>query len=208
MPRTNRHIRNFRGSRTGRHRPSKELNVRENIIQKISNNLYDPHWNYWNNKLLKMIEINQDAHGRRGNHRRFGLFYAGKAWFIPWMDATEACDFTILQLHSGVAEGDLIKITANLGELDVECYEIKRFLSGLFLFPAPTRVIEKLLGQNLSQRIAPYLMQLEPENEGRPWNASTAHAFQTYADEHDYLIKAMCQRVMMNLIARDAFAKR
>lgn len=200
-------------SRRYRHmsaRPSGELTIREKVIHEIITDLYVPHWKFWNKKLTELITKNKDMHGRNGDANEYALYYAGKIWFVPWMVLVDASQFFSLQLHESDPdmEKDAVKITANLSELDIETYEVKRFLAGLLSFPAPIDVMEPLLGSALFNRVSKYLKRLTAENRMHLWNPAQIKSFETYAEEHDYLIDAMCQRVMMNLIARDAFAQR
>jgi hypothetical protein len=202
-------IRKFRGSRRGRFRPSMEQNPREKVINNIQHDLYDPHWKFWHKKLNALIAENSGYHGRPRQINQ-GIFYANQAWFVPTGAATEVSEFDIIPLHPEYPklEETAIKITANLSELDIETYEVKRFLAGLMLFPAPQDIMKTLLGSALYGRIGKYYQELESENKGHVWNDAISLAFHSYAAEHDYLINAMCQRVMMNLITRDAFAAR
>lgn len=209
MTKTIARIRKFRGSRAGQFRPSTDLNTREQVIDLIHNDLYAPHWKFWHKKLKTLIEQNGDFHGRPRQINQ-GIFYAGQAWFIPTYVLVDASEFDIIPLHPEYPnlEKDAIKITANLSELDIETYEVKRFLAGLMLFPAPQDVMKTLLGSALYGRIGKFYQTLDGENKRHVWNDAVSTAFHAYAKEHDYLINAMCQRVMMNLITRDAFAAR
>lgn len=219
MARTSPRIRKFRSSCIGRFRPTTDLNLRELVIDKIIQNLYSPHWNYWFKKLAIIIAKNCDAQNRQGTTplTTFGIFYAGQSWYLPIFEhpilgkmVIEESSVEILQLSPDVPglEKDLLQTTINLSELDVETYEVKRFLAGLLLFPAPGSIMEALLGSALYGRIKGHYQELAGENANHIWNDATAFAFHTYAKEHDYLIDAMCQRVMMNLLAQQAFAER
>jgi len=198
---------NFQASYSGRYRPSTSRTTKELVIHKMMDTLYQPHWDFWHKKLLEVITHNKDAQGREGNPNLFGIFYAGRPWFVTWMDASTKRDFEVLPMHETIDEKNIIKITANLGELDIECYEVKRFLAGILMFPAPLDTIEDLLGRGLFARVSKFFKEIELDNDGRPWNTAQIVAFETYTKQHDYLITAMSQRVMMNLIARDAFAQ-
>ena len=201
MPRANRRI---------RRRPSTDLNIREKIVDQILASLYTPHWKYWYTKLSALIAENKEFHGREGNPRTFGIHYAGKAWFTPYAGRPDANHYSILPLHPDypAMEKIAVKITAGLGLLDVEFYEVKRFLVGFLQFPAPMSVVEDKLGSALFGRIGRHIRNLETENQQHIWNNCTRTSFDDYLEEYDYLIKSMCQRVMMNLIAQDAFRER
>jgi len=201
------------------HRPSTELNLRESAISLIVTTLYTPHFLFWYKKLSEIIKANQEYHGRKGAAEDFGIYYCGKAWFVPYhfgfdsqsstnilgnLSYTKtATDFEIIAIHPKYPdlEKELITITANLSELDVEHYEVKRFLAGILLFKCPYSNLKKALGDTLFKYIEEPLFQL---NSSKTWNSQTELAFNTYITEHDYLIDAMCQRIMMNLISVDA----
>ncbi len=202
-------IRNFRGSHRGQYRPTIDLNPKEEIINKIFHNLYSPHWKFWQNKLLEISIQNMEKYDQKGDPKRIGIFYVGKAWFVPIFPEDNVREYDILPLHehSPDIEKELIKITANLAELDIECYEVKRFLAGLLIYGAPLKIMEEALGRALYSRITVYLKELEKENKLQDWNEATQKSFDTYINQHDYLITAMCQRIMMALITRDAFAQ-
>ncbi len=180
------------------------------ILEKIQNSLYNPHWEYWYRKLQNVISENcgYQGRGRPSNYCKYGIFYLNQPWFVPQPEAarTEASDFDIVPLHPEYPELEsrLIKITSNLAELDIETYEVKRFLAGMLMFPAPIETFEESLGRSLFGKIGPFLRLLN-EEERHKWNDNLAKAYRTFMQENDYLIDAMCQRVMMNLIARDAF---
>lgn len=188
-------------------RPDKRLNLREIMIDKIMTLLYEQHMKYWNNKLSNLIHQNKQCSGKDPNISSliFGLHYAGRNWIVPFMGHDKASDFHILCLAeaSGLEESAIL-ITANLGELDIEMYEVKRFLAGLLLFRAPLEEFEKVLGLALYNRIGKCFKDLDIRNTNRPWNEYSQAAFSTFTKEHEYLIDIMCQRVMMNLIATDA----
>jgi len=198
-------------------RPSTELAPREAAIDTITQRLYAPHFRFWYAKLAEVIKANKEYHGRDGDPQEFGLYYGGKAWFLPysinnsaseataWQVITvrQADDFEIIALHPKFPqlEKDVINITANLSELDIEFYEIKRFLAGVLLFKVPFETLKKTLGDTLYNFMEESLNKLNLTIYQDP---STEIAFTTYTKEHDYLIDAMCQRIMMNLIAVDA----
>jgi hypothetical protein len=199
-------MRNFRHSRKGRFRPNLGLSPKEKAIEKMVETLYGPHWKFWRAKLLKLITQNKDLAGRKGAPIDFGISYAGRAWFIPNdVDGEDTSAYAIMPLEDGPAgmEEELIKVTANLGELDIECYEVRRFLAGLLLFDAPPEKLSEALGQALFSRVGKILKEIPPDTV---WNEASELSFTTYVSEFDYLIKAMCQRIMMNLITQDAFA--
>ena len=198
-------IRNFKMSSKGRFRPTTEMNPKEEAVDKIMSSLYKPHLAFFHKRLLKLIEANMHIKGKTDEPRTCGLVYAGRKWFVPWMGGLTENDFMCLSVDPGLDETELIKVTANLGEIDVEMYEVKRFLAGLLSFSAPMDVMEQRLGRTLYNRIKSQLSELK--GLGR-WNEGQHKAFKTYADQHDYLIDAMCQRIMMTMLSTTAFNQR
>lgn len=191
-------------------RPSTEHNAPEKAIKRIEETLYKPHLDFWNKKLATVILKNLQYHGRGNSDplvRQTGIFYANEPWFIPVFGRSEAYEFDIVPLHPEATdlEEDLIKITANLGELDVEIYEVRRFLAGLFMFAAPLEEFENLFGHSLFNKISEPLRHMTQDYRNRVWNDGMKKSFKTYTEEHDYLITAMCQRIMMNLLTAGAF---
>lgn len=198
-------IRNFKASHRGRFRPSTDLNSKELVIDKIITSLYKPHLGFFHKRLAKLIETNMHIHGRTGEPRTYGINYAGRSWFVPWMEGLTEMDFHNLAVDPGLDETELLKITTNLGELDVEMYEVKRFLTGLLGFAAPIGVMEDRLGRSLFNRVKVHLADIAGTGV---WNEATHKAFNTYAGKHDYLIDAMCKRIMMTMLSRTAFTQR
>lgn len=205
MRTTRARILKFRHSHLGRFRPPTELNNKELVIDKIITSLYKPHLGFFQKRLAKIIETNMYIQGRTGEPRTYGITYAGRSWFIPWMEGLTEVDYHNLAADPGLDETELLKVTTNLTELDVEMYEVKRFLTGLISFSAPIAVLEERLGRSLFNRVKTYLAEIEGT---ALWNEATHKAFNTYADKHDYLIDAMCKRIMMTMLSRNAFNQR
>lgn len=205
MTLTRARIHNFKMSAKGRYRPKTEMNPKEEAVDKIMTSLYKPHLAFFHKRLLKLIEANMHIKGHSEEPRTFGITYAGRKWFVPWMGGLTENDFRCLSADPGIDEAELIKVTANLGEIDVEMYEVKRFLAGLLSFSAPPGVMGDRLGRSLYGRIK---FQLSELKESDRWNEGQHKAFNTYADQHDYLIDAMCNRIMMTMLSATAFNQR
>ena len=197
-------IRKFRGSYKGRHRPETDRNSKEEVIHAITSSLYTPHLSFYHRRLLKLIEANMFLHVMKGEPRTFGINYAGRSWFVPWMEAQSETDFMNLPAADGLDEPELLKVTTGLATIDVEMYEVKRFLAGLLSFNAPMEIMEERLGRSLFGRVKKHLQSVQRE----AWNEANLAAFNKYADAHDYLIDTMCNRIMMNLLSKQAFNKR
>lgn len=183
-------------------RPGTGLNSREMVIFTIIKSLYTPHVKFWENKLTTLVKQNQVNLQMPVGDRPIGVHYAGKAWFVKVPDFVEDIGYDILPFHPDEKlEAKLIKVTANLGELDIEKYEAKRFLAGLISFPAPIEKFERTLGAHV------YNLARDEFNElavAVDWNVGLQKSWMTYVKQHDYLIDALCQRVMINLISSAA----
>lgn len=181
-------------------RATKTISNEEVLIRSTLHCLYAKQREFWREKLTGLIAKNLETLGRKCHPRQAGIHYAGRAWFRPWMEAKEAKDFTITRVHPE-HEKEAISIISHLGELEMEEYEVGRFLSGLLLFPAPANDIKAVLGEQLITEI---------ENEEKvsfdTLGCSTGvmnnqvKALQQYAKEHDYIIAMMTERILAKMI--------
>jgi len=181
-------------------RPQKTLSDTEVLISASLNCLYAKQREFWRAKLTSLISRNLELLGRRAHPRLVGIHYAGRAWFRPWMEAKEAKDFTITRVHPDL-EKEAITITSHLAELETEQYEVGRFLAGLLLFPAPSHAIKTILGQELIEEI-----EREEKVSFDSLGCSTGiinnqvKALQTYAEDHDYIVSTMRERILAKII--------
>ena len=110
-----------------------------------------------------------------------------------------------LTLHDEYApeiEKELLIITNELAQLELEQYETSRFLSGLVLFPAPIEVFQTILGRELAQECEKELANITTDPNYQ-WDCNAQAALTTYVAHHDYILKAMKQRLLLNMITRD-----
>ncbi|RLI35674.1 hypothetical protein DRO66_06970 [Candidatus Bathyarchaeota archaeon] len=176
------------------------------IQRKLLKHLYGDHVRYWGAKLTKLINQNRDLHHLKPGGVPFGIHYVSRPWWVPRLQYQEPADFHILPMHPQFPdEKDLIEVTASLTELDIEKYEVNRFLIGLLGLPAPAEEFEKVLGTALMAGIAKEFKILQRKDSTVfLWDAALNQAWDDYVEEHAYLVTAMCTRIMVNLITKEA----
>jgi hypothetical protein len=156
---------------------------------------------YWSKKLAVIVVENARYHGRTGES--YGIHYLGKDW-LPFVFESDSVQ--CLPLHPDYAleiEQELLRIVNELAQLELEQYECSRFLSGLVLFPAPLDVFAKVLGSQLFQECEKDLAHHVSTAPNYSWDANTEAALATYIAAHQYILKAMKQRLLTNMITRD-----
>jgi len=189
-------------------RPTTEPSTREIFRAILLDHLFIPQREYWKTKLQSFIDTNRIYHGKRLNHP-YGIHYLNQNWEgnreNEWGE-----DTIFLSLHPEILdkEKEILEIVGQLSELEAEEYEVNRFLSGLILFSAPFEIFERVLGKQLSEEIRASILAVKPDlleiHETRnPWDDNSKRALMTYVDQHEYVLKAMNQRLVINLITRD-----
>jgi hypothetical protein len=185
-----------------------EYTQAEIIRDTLLRNLYAKQEKYWRTALRDIVITNANHHGRTGE--RYGIHYLAQDWYpgAPVNKAlfNEANLIEYLPLHPEYAvevEKELLTVVNELAQLELEEYECSRFLSGLVLFPAPIEVFHKILGTELFQECEKELAQHVINDPDYHWDANAQAALSTYVAQHDYILKAMKQRLLMNMITRD-----
>ena len=187
--------------------PPTKPSFREIFRAILLDRLFVPQREYWKTKLQDIIDTNRIMHGKRSNHP-YGIHYLNRNWEgnreNEWGEEP-----IFLSLHPEILhkEKEILEIVGQLAELETEEYEVNRFLSGLVLFPAPFKVFEKILGKQLSEEISSVTLLRpglqEDHEESMPWDENANSAIMTYVKQHDYVLKVMNQRLVINLITRD-----
>jgi len=180
------------------------FSIREQLIQNIFDTLYLKHIAYWNHQLTTIINENANYQGRIISDNTFyGIHYAGKNWIVPEPGRTEEFQFEIILMHEDIPgfEARVINVTSNRAELDIEMYEVKRFLGGLLVFTPPLELFEEILGNAIYRRVEQYFKQFTTTES---WTKYSEKAFRTFTEEYSYLVDVINQRIMMNLITSDA----
>jgi len=185
--------------------PTTEFSYAEIIRHTLLTHLYGDQELFWGFKLNEFAFINADYHNKTGEW--FGIHYLGKNWLgrDPWELYSEE-DAVFLTLHpeyEPIIEKELLIIINELSQLEIEKYEASRFLSGLVLFPAPITVFQKVLGRQLFSECEKELEQYIINTSNFSWDTNSQAAIMTYVEQHEYILKAMNQRLLVNLITRD-----
>lgn len=199
-----------------------DKSYREIFREIILHHLYQPQEKYWTKELSKLILANTHYHGKSSEFIA-GIHYLNQ----NWSDITDYCtnnfEAVFLPLHPDflLQENKLLEVVGQLSELEAEKYEISRFISGLILFPVPIKVLQNILGSQLSQEIGheflteqyftgdAYLGESfeDPYPYTVTWDDNTHTALTTYIDQHKYLLKVINQRLLINLISQDQIKK-
>jgi hypothetical protein len=191
--------------------PGTNITNNEIIRVTVLRKLYLKQEKYWRTELKGIVLCNARYHNRTAE--KFGIHYLGKNWY-PGRHLDQAFDeayhdVQYLTLHPGYIqhapeiEKKLLSICNELAQLELEEYECGRFLSGLVLFPAPLDVFEQILGQEIFEECKRELAQQLNNAPNYSWDANAQAALTTYVAHHDYILKAMRQRLLMNMITRD-----
>jgi hypothetical protein len=189
--------------------PEIEFTYTEIIRDTLLRELYADQESYWCAQLQPLVTQNTAYH-QRALSELYGIHYLGKDWYpVPGLNRiyTEPWELIYyLPLHPDLApeiEPKLLFIINELSQLKLEEYECSRFLAGLVLFPAPLHVFAQVLGKQLFQKCEEDLAQHVMNNQEYAWDANTQAALTTYVAHHEYILKAMQQRLLINMITRD-----
>lgn len=187
--------------------PNADHTYTEIIRDALLRVLYRKQEKYWRGKLLPIVLENAQYHNRTGEV--YGIHYLGQDWTTSITIAIPAerlIEVQYLPLHPDFApkiEPELKLIVWELAQLELEEYECSRFLSGLVLFPAPIEVFAKILGKQLFQECEKELAQYVLNSPNYAWDSNAQAALTTYIAHHEYILKGMNQRLLMNMITRD-----
>ena len=183
--------------------------IRETFLMILLDRLFISQREFWRNKLQNFSNTNRIMHGRFSDHA-YGIHYLNRNWEGNsenlWTE-----DPIFLTIHPKLLdrEKEILEIVGQLAVLETEEYEVNRFLSGLVLFPAPFRVLEKILGKELSTeirsefRIKGSLNLQEVYEDSSPWDENADKAIMTYVNQHKYILTIMNQRLVTNMITQD-----
>ena len=101
---------------------------------------------------------------------------------------------------------DMAEIAEELDTLVEEKYETERFLSGLISFPAPAEIFAEILGDTLYSTIAAEIekhVNYDPLMKPDEWNERQAVSLESFMRNKNYIVQAMRQRILLNLITLD-----
>jgi len=183
-------------------------NFRSIMKDLLMQQLYDKQIKYWDKALEKIAAKNALNHGRT---ERYNVYFNHKRYYpliLEWCDTPIAKNQFCLPMHPDFPEEieDMREIATELDDLAEEKYETERFLSGLISFPAPPEVFSSILGDTLYSTIAEeieghtgYAAQLNPDE----WNVRQAVSLESFMRDKNYIVQAMRQRILLNLITLD-----
>lgn len=172
-------------------------------------NLYLRQIEYWNNRLRKISDMNVECYSRadpafNGNDQNFvSLFYDGEVFGLlaPDEDDDQPSPYC-LELYAGdpVLEAEMETLGHELRKLKKERYVAQRFLAGLTIFEPPPEQLEQILGEGLYRICHNALSHGIVNYAPLTWPVSEPEALETFVSEQQHIIKAMQERVLLNMI--------
>ena len=182
-------------------RASTEFSSSESVIANIIDTLYLPHDKYWRKKLqtllLECLYVAQAPVPDAPDC--LALSYAGQYWPVDIKADSVNTTAVFIPEDNPELEKQAIKIVSNLEELNMEMYEVQRFLAGVLLFPAPLEVLKETFGNSLFGRIKKFFAPTQ-----FTWGENEKAIYLDYIEEHGYLIDSMCQRIMISMMSQVA----
>jgi hypothetical protein len=119
----------------------------------------------------------------------------------------DEANYSCWPAHPKLDQKELIEVTANLAEMEIEMHEGKRYLAGLLLYPAPMDKFQAILGDVLflpAQKEFAELVKLQDKDEWTPLAEENMDDFAKYGD---FVVDAMAERVLLNMIGKSAIAQ-
>jgi hypothetical protein len=178
------------------------LDYREHIKLALMKRLYQAQFRHWNNKLILLSKTNAQCYGRSRYKDNYGVYFKNKSWYPEHLDWTNKeenkyClplhpDFPNMLIEMGI-------IAEELQELQDEKYEADRFLSGLVLFNMPPNIMKETLGHTLYAPVRFFIERFASDLKF-DWSESEEFSLITYIGKNQTILKAMHERLMLNLI--------
>lgn len=182
---------------------------RENVKAILMQKLYQKQLSYWSTQLIKLSNENAHTQGRKLWYSfnnvelfQYSIYFRDKKWspqYLEWTADIETAYCTSLNPDYPEFQERMARIADELTDIDVERYEVERFLSGLMLFGAPPEEYLKVLGRTLYQSVKAEITA--HEHHGKDWNRNASYPFKQYTAKNKRIVVAMNERLMMNLIA-------
>jgi hypothetical protein len=179
------------------------VNFREKIRDILMDRLYSSQLAYWEHQVDVFAKKNATRHGHAlidDESVCYGVNYLGKNWGSQ-DDHTVTLFSLPLAEEGGEDEEEFLEMTIELGELEAESYIAGRFLANLVMHDASPEAFEEALGRSLFGECSEVL-DIQKQLVDRIWNENALISFKTYVEEHEYIIKAMNERLMMNLLTQ------
>lgn len=179
---------------------------REIVKNDLMDKLYRAQFNYWNKKLKDLCKKNANFHGRYGE--KYMIYFNNRKWepsALNWLERPVYDNYYCLAIHPDHPEirKDMEAIAEEVTEILDEKYEADRFLAGLFLFPAPAQIFNKILGDTLYNACRTELEKHCHKFSNESWDNNSKASLSDYANANTYIVEAMNQRIMLNLITLD-----
>ena len=175
---------------------------RNRIKETLMGKLYDQQVKTWNSKLFALAHVNAHANEWPTEPRTvYSIRYGGKKYtpeIWDWTMWRESEYAFALSPDYPEWEDQLKRIIDELEDIRIERYESERFLSGLVLFTATVETYERILGATLYAAIKRPL----EDHQGRIYDDEEDHSLDQYARNNIHILKAMNERLMMNLITK------
>jgi len=180
---------------------------RKIIKDTLMSKLYESQLAYWNQRLTTLSEQNAQAYGRDLSIGHYAIYFANRRWLpehLDWKDQVETA--YCLPLHPAFPQfvEEMEVMATEFTELTDERYESDRFLSGLVLFAAPPATYERILGDTLYAACSKEIQEHCGDYQNPEWEQNSEFSIKTFADANKAIVKAMNQRLMINMITRDA----
>jgi hypothetical protein len=175
-------------------------------------NLYTRQVDYWNKRLQEVsiknvaCYVREDPDFNTGDSRTFvGIWYDGESFTLltPDNDDDWNSPYCLEAYEEDKELLDEIKcLCSQLRKLEEERYLAERFLASLTMFEPPPKILKKILGDGL-YRICHNAFSnpgLDVDISNLDWQVSEPEALKTFVNEQQSTIKAMQDRVMLNMI--------
>jgi hypothetical protein len=137
-----------------------------------------------------------------------GINYAGKNWYVSKGDLVTPENFySCWPAHSTLNPKELVSVTSNLSRLEIELNEGRRFIAGLILFPAPIEKFNEVLDDILFLPVKEEFQKLVSFHSEDEWTPLAEKVMDEYVKANEHAVKAMSQRVLINMISSQAIRK-
>lgn len=183
---------------------------REKIKTKLMEKLYSKQLAHWNSALIALSIENARSQDRVISAKlpwEYSIYYRDKKWcpeFLDWTDNSESVYCIQLNPAYPDFETRMERIADELTDIREERYEAERFLSGVVLFNAPPEPYKRILGSTLYAVIASELKSHHYTIRSPDYSPNAEYGLIQFARKNISIVKAMNERLMMNLISLPA----
>jgi len=168
--------------------------------------LYQTQLMYWNRRLSQLSLRNAVSLGRK-DPEKYSIYFNNRRWCPSTLSdlGREGHTAYCIELNPEMPDyhQEMTLISEELLTLINERYEADRFLSGLLLFHAPPSKIERILGATLYAVCSKEILAHTKETPEDP-EPLVGLSLQDYIEANKSILRAMNQRLLINLIDQDA----